>query len=278
MTEEFKGRRHVAPFLQMPVHVLKRIRVAAVTLLLCLSSAAAALDIPPPPAQWVTDRAGVLSAAEVDQLNAKLRAFEQRSGAQFIFYILPSLEGEALEDFTVRTAQKWGVGQKKYDNGLIVFVFTQDRKVRVEVGYGLEGTITDAISSRVIRQAIVPAFQRGRYAEGLNAAADFLIARIEKNEAPVPVSGGSQQRPAAQPGVLDLLFFLFIAGFFLFFVFPLLRRGGCGGCGCLPFFPMPGGVTFGGGRWGGGGFSGGGFGGFSGGGGSFGGGGASGSW
>src|SRR5207248_9377413 len=119
-------------------------------------------------------------------INEKLAAFEQRSGAQFIIYTFPTLDNEALEDFTIRCAEKWKVGNKKYDNGLILFVFVKERKIRIEVGYGLEPTVTDAFSSRVIREDIAPHFQKGDYAGGLNAAADALIAQIEHKEAPVP--------------------------------------------------------------------------------------------
>jgi hypothetical protein len=117
-----------------------------------------ALEVPPPPTQWATDRAGLLSPTELDLLNAKLRDFEQASGAQFFIYVFPSLEGEPVEDFTIRCAEAWKVGQKKYDNGLILFVFAREKIIRVEVGYGLEGAVTDAISSRAIREYIAPHF------------------------------------------------------------------------------------------------------------------------
>ena len=249
--------------------------------LLVLAGAALALEVPPAPTQWVTDRAGILDAGSAEALNAKLRSFEERTGTQFIIYVLPSLEGDSLEDFSIRAAEAWRVGQAKYDNGLILFVFSQDRKVRVEVGYGLEGTVTDAISSRVIRQDLVPAFQAGNYAGGLGAATDRLIAFIEKGEEPHPVARGTGGAPG---GGLPFWVFLLIPIFVIFVLGPMSARSGCAGPACwLPF--LMGGTTFGGGHhrggWGGGGgFSGGGggFGGFSGGGGGFGGGGASGSW
>jgi uncharacterized protein len=249
-------------------------RTAAAFLLLAL--AALALEVPPPPSQWVTDRAGILDAASTGALNAKLRSFEERTGTQFIIYILPSLEGDSLEDFSIRAADRWRVGQKKFDNGLILFVFSQDRKMRIEVGYGLEGTVTDAISSRVIRQDLVPAFQAGDYAGGLDAASDRLIAFIEKGEVPHPVGAGGGEGVS-----LPFWVFLLIPFFIIFVLGPLSSRAGCAGPACwLPF--LLGGTTLGGGGhrggFGGGGFGGGGFGGFSGGGGGFGGGGASGSW
>ena len=255
------------------------LHLSSLILSLSLAASVIALEIPPPPTQWVTDRAGLLSPTDADLLNAKLRDFEQSSGAQFIVYTFPSLEGESVEDFTIRAVERWKVGQKKYDNGLVLFVFAREKIVRVEVGYGLEGTVTDAVSARAIREQLAPHFQRNDYAAGLNAAADFLIATIRKGEAPVPplqprgTGGGAQPVEEDIPAWMILAIVIFV----FFVILPMMRRrgGGCGGC-IFPFFFPGGGITFGGGGFGGGGFGGGG--GFSGGGGSFGGGGATGSW
>lgn len=265
----------------------QKLRVLFLLFIFCaLPSAIRALDPPPAPAQWVTDAADVLSVTDESILNQKLREFEQSTGAQFIIYILPSLQGDPVEDFTIRAVGKWKVGQKKYDNGLVLFVFIAEKKVRVEVGYGLEGTVTDAFSSRVIREQIAPHFQRGDYAAGLNAGADALMTQIRKGEAPVeplqPQGAPQGQRQGGEDiSIVTLLFILFIVFFVIAPMFSRRRRGrgGCGGC-IFPwfFFPGGGGVTFGGGGFGGGGGWGGGGGGFSGGGGSFGGGGASGDW
>jgi uncharacterized protein len=264
--------------------------VAALALFLSLAaSAVLALDVPPPPTQWYTDAAGLLDSSQAAALNEKLRAFEQQNGAQVIIYVFPSLDSEALEDFTIRCAEKWKVGNKKYDNGLILFVFVKERKLRVEVGYGLEGTITDAFSSDVIRNYIAPHFKQNDYAGGLNAAADAIIAKISGGEAPVPpTSPGATGRPAgafsgsggglpcSAPLILIVIIFLLVVVPAM--LMPNRRRQGCGGC-ILPFFLWPsGGSTFGGGGFGGFSGGGGGFGGFSGGGGGFGGGGASGGW
>jgi uncharacterized protein len=253
-----------------------RARVA-VCLLLLAAAAAFALEIPPAPSKYVTDQAASLSEPDAHSLNEKLAAFEQRSGAQFIIYIFPTLDDEALEDFTIRCAEKWKVGQKKYDNGLILFVFMKERKIRIEVGYGLESTVTDAFSSRVIRDYIAPRFRVGDYAGGLNAAADALIAQIEHKEAPVPpVTRPRTDVGAAGCGgsVFALIFVIFV----IIFIASLFTRSrpGCGGC-FWPMFFLGGGSgrSYGGGGWGGGG---GGWSGFGGGGGSFGGGGASGGW
>jgi uncharacterized protein len=222
----------------------------------------------------------MVTPEQAAQLEQKLKQFEQTSGAQFIIYILPSLEGDALEDFTIRAARQWAVGQKKYNNGLVLFVFAQDRKARIEVGYGLEGSVTDAFSSRVIRDVIAPRFQANDYFGGLNAAADAVIAKITKGEEPV----APMQRPgggAGQSSEINPIFVILLVFFIFFVLVPILtrrRRSGCGGCLPLFFLPGGGGTTFGGGGFSGGGFGGGGGGGFSGGGGSFGGGGASGGW
>jgi uncharacterized protein len=255
-----------------------------VAILVALAISAQALDVPPPPTTYVTDKANILSESDAHALNEKLAAFEQRQGAQFIVYIFPTLDGEALEDFTIRCAEKWKVGNKKYDNGLILFVFVQEHKIRIEVGYGLEPTVTDAFSSDVIRNYIAPHFRNNDYAGGLNAAADAIIAKVSGTEAPVapvnrPTRSGGSPIGAAAGGIscFGILFAIFV----IIMIASLITRSrpGCGGC----FWPMfflggGGGRTFGGGGWSGGGGGGGGWGGFSGGGGSFGGGGASGGW
>jgi uncharacterized protein len=257
--------------------------------LLALAGSAFALDIPPTPRQWFTDTAGVVTPDQAAQLNEKLRNFEQQSGAQFIIYIFPSLDGEAMEDFTIRAAEKWKVGNKKYDNGLILFLFIKERRMRFEVAYGLEPTVTDAYTTQVRNEILAPHFKSNDYYGGLNAAVDAVRARVLKQEPAVPPVSGSGARPALPQGRgganVSPFFILMILFVFFFFLLPMLRRGGRrrgGGCiGCLPlFFPFGGGgfggggITFGGGGggWGGGG------GGFSAGGGSFGGGGSSGGW
>ena len=243
---------------------------------LLVAVGAAALEIPPPPDQWVTDRANVIDEATERRLNDTLREFESRTGAQFIIYTLPSLEGHPIEDWTIRTVDKWKVGQAEYDNGLVLFLFPDDRLARVEVGYGLEGTVTDALSSRILRDVGARYFAEGEYGAGLAEAANRLMAQIESTEEPVPAAGRSGRGGAGSLGCIDVVFPLIFFFIILMIMSRLSRRGGLGGLGgCLPilFLPHGGGRTFGGG-----GFSGGGFGGFSGGGGGFGGGGATGSW
>lgn len=260
---------------------MRNMRIQLILLLALVAMPSMALEVPPAPDQWVTDRANVIDPATEAQLNQALREFEQRTGAQFIIYTLPSLEGDPIEDWTIRAVEKWKVGQAKYDNGLVLFLFPSDRLARIEVGYGLEGTITDALSSRTLRDVGQKYFANGEYGAGLTEAANRLMAQIESTEAPVPAAQQGRA-PSGSLGCIDILF-PFI---FFFIILTILSRfsrkggmgggGGAGGC-LLPllFLPHGGGRTFGGGGFGGGG---GGFGGFSGGGGGFGGGGATGSW
>jgi len=254
---------------------MRTIKLRVLLAIFAFTISAYALEVPPAPTRWMTDVAGVLSADEVRQLDQKLEAFEKRHGTQFLIYVARSLENDSLERFSIEAATKWKAGSSKYDNGLVLFVFIDGRKIRNEVGYGLEGTVTDAVSATMIRDVLAPPFQRGAYFEGLNAAADFLISTIEKGEAPVPLAqqGGGAQAKLRASDILFLLFFLFVLSMV---IKSMSRRGGSGCIGCIPLPFGGGGFTYGGG----GGFGGsGGFGGgFSGGGGGFGGGGASGGW
>ena len=227
----------------------------------------------------MNDYAGVLGADASRQLESRLAAGEGSTGIQMVVALFPSLEGESLEDFGIRLAEKWRVGDKKLDNGVILLVFVRDRKVRMEVGYGLEPELPDAAASQIIRERIAPAFREQRYAAGLLAAADAVYARVPSRGAP---PAPPQRTFGVSPRTLGLLALFGIIAVYL------LREGmGAGrgngytaggrrgwtsrGSGFPPIF-------WGGGGWGGGSSSGGGGGGFSAGGGSFGGGGASGDW
>src|SRR5436190_22744857 len=124
--------------------------------------AGAAETIPPPPPKYFNDFAGVTRPATQQSLNAQLEQFEKESSCQIVVAVFPKLpEGAALEDFTHRTATAWRVGRKGLDNGAALFVFVQDRAMRIEVGYGLEGKIPDAIAKRITSEQIKPHFQRG---------------------------------------------------------------------------------------------------------------------
>jgi len=256
-----------------------------IALLVALATRAFALDVPPQPTNWFTDAAGVVDAGAAAALNSKLESFEKQSGVRFMVYVFPTLGDEEPAAYTIRCAEQWKIWRAKEDKGLIVAVFVQEHKIRIETSYAVEDTITDAFSSDVIRNTIAPHFRSNDYAGGLNAGIDALGSKLGVKgiavEQPRP-----QPRPAAdRTGANSDSFGCFIAIviIFVFFILPILtRRRGGGGC----FWPLlflggGNGITFGGGG-GGGGFGGGGGGGFGGGGfgggGSFGGGGATGGW
>jgi uncharacterized protein len=185
------------------------------------------------------------------------------------------LAGDALESFSIRVVEAWKLGQKGKDSGLLLLVVKDAHKLRIEVGYGLEGSVTDAFSAGVIRNVLVPALRAGQVASGLERAFDLLMKKAAGEDAPVP-EGASDPEPASNGSspLSWLVLLLFLSPILI----PILlssRRGGGGRWGGGGF----GGGGFGGGGFGGGGFGGGGGGGgFSGGGGGFGGGGSSGSW
>jgi uncharacterized protein len=231
--------------------------------------------VPEKPQRYVTDRAGVFGAGQAEALNARLEQFERDTSDQLLVWVDRKIpEGFTLEDFTVRAAQKWGVGQKKIDNGAILFVFTEDRKMRIEVGYGLEGVLPDVTAHRIQEEEILPKFRSNDYAGGIEAGMTAMMAAVkgEYKGSGTTVNERGRRRSNDISSYGTCLFLL------IFFVLPMLfssrrrwRTFGGGG-----WWGGWGGGGFGGGGWGGGGgFSGGGF---SGGGGSFGGGGSSGSW
>src|SRR4029453_7096223 len=126
------------------------------------------------------DRASILRLGQPEELNAKLEQFEKDTSNQILVWIDNKLpEGFTLEDFTVRAGQKWGAGQKQEDNGAILFVFVDDRKVRIEVGYGLEGALPDVTAKRIIDGEIVPRFRSGDYPGGVEAGVNAMMAAIK---------------------------------------------------------------------------------------------------
>jgi len=221
----------------------------------------------------VVDDAHILDAATRSGIDRKLADFETKSGRQIVVATLPSLQGYEIEDYGNRLGRQWGIGQKGSNNGALLIVAPNERRVRIEVGYGLEGTLTDAVSRLIIENGILPRFRVGDFSGGIQRGVDDIIQVLSGDAEDFKRRANAQNRGAAGPQ--DLGQFAWVAimlGLWLFFAFRSLKRGQRGSA--MPWIiPM-------GGRWGGGGFGGGGFGGggFSGGGGSFGGGGASGRW
>lgn len=217
-----------------------------------------ALTVPDHPSGRVHDEAGLLDQYQRMQIEFKLEAFEKETGNQIVVAVFSSLEGESLEDFSIRLAEKWKIGQAGKDNGIILLVFSKDRRVRIEVGYGLEAVVPDALASRIIEKEIKPKFREGYFYNGIDAALDAVIAATKGTYE--PEEGGE---PVPWPGLIILAFLTIVISFFL------IRAGMFGSF----VSALLGGSTFGGSsRSGGSGV------GFGGGGGRFGGGGASGSW
>jgi uncharacterized protein len=260
---------------------------------------------------YVNDYAGMISAQAKATLEQELQAFEQTDSTQIVVLTIPSLEGEVLEEFSIKVAEQWKIGQKGKDNGIIVLVSKQDRKIRVEVGRGLEGQITDLMSGRIIDLVIKPNFKRGDFDSGVISGIHALIDAT-RGEFKADSNGGTHRRN----GSSRLLTFLIFGGIAILVLGSVSRSAGAiGGAVGLPLSILLASISIGiwgfiilavvgavlglilpalfsaggrgrgwpGGYYGGGGFgggSGGGFGGggFGGGGGGFGGGGSSGDW
>jgi uncharacterized protein len=236
---------------------------------------AGAFEIPSKPAARVNDYASALDPVSKAAIEQKLAEFERESSNQVVVVVVPSLDGQAIEDVAVRVVETWGLGQKDKNNGVLLLVSMADRRARIEVGYGLEDRLTDALSRRILEDRLFPAFRRGDKAGGVAATCDGIIAATRGAYV------GPKRKRAKGPLLLSVLVPLAIL--IIFVLIGLQGGSGMTGRGRRrtyrsgPVF-WGGGGGFGGGRGGGFGGGGGGFGGFSGGGGMSGGGGASGSW
>lgn len=252
-----------------------RLAAALLTLIAFLVAPAGAADEPafPPLTGRVVDQASVIGATAAERLDALLAAHERKTGQQVVVATVKSLGGNTIEDYGYQLGRHWGIGQKDKDNGVILLVAPNDRKVRIEIGYGLEGDLTDADSSFIIQRLILPHFRSGDIQGGVVAGTEGILRALGDDLSGAPAPQRAEPEPQGS-GVGSIIFVILM---FLFFVWAFRRQRGGAGSFIWPYLIMS---SFGGrgGSWGsGGGFSGGG-GGFSGGGGSFGGGGASGSW
>lgn len=263
---------------------------------------AAVAEVPVPPLeQRVTDLTATLTAEQQRAIEARLAAFEQRKGSQVALLIVPSTQPEDIAQFGIRVAEQWKLGRKGIDDGVLLLVAKQDRALRIEVGYGLEGALNDATTKRIIEEFILPAFKQGDFAGGIDAGIDRILRVIEGEPLPAPARGAGQQAGTSElEQALPLLAFgaLFLGGLLRAVLGSFVGGLVAGGLAAALVWLLGAGLLFalvaglivfiltligagtaatGGG--GGGSYSGGGFGGgFSGGGGGFGGGGASGRW
>lgn len=226
-----------------------------------LLALAAAAPVPPSPARWVEDDASFLSPAARGALDAKLESYERATGHQVVVWIGRTLGGAPLDDWAVRTFAAWKVGRKGLDDGVAVFILADDRAIDIEVGYGLEDKVPDAIASRIIRETMAPRIRSGDRDGAVGAGVDAILAAIE-GRAWTDTGAGVQPRPSG-PSTLELILGALIAlGALIFFVTHprmamfllwtiVARGGGFGGHG------GGGGFGGGGGRSGGGGARGG---------------------
>jgi uncharacterized protein len=286
--------RRTIVFLMMVMALFEVLAVAAL----------AEISVPPLRGR-VNDYGGMLSAATARQLETDLTALEQSDSTQIVVLTVDSLDGEPIESFSIRVAEAWKIGQADTDNGAMLVVSKKDRKLRIEVGYGLEGRLTDLVAGQIIRNVVVPEFKQGDFDQGISHGVSAMIAAV-RGEYQAPPSRASSS-DGGDPVVFGILAFIFLVsqlgranravgtaagGIMLPVIGALFFNGGLGLL--LLLFPLglaaglvlsvlgaalgshlPAGHGY---RSGGGFSSGGGFGGFSGGGGGFGGGGASGGW
>jgi uncharacterized protein len=287
-------------------------------LLLCLAQAALADVAVPPLKGRVVDLTNTLSSDTIDMLNQRIKSFEQRKGSQIAVLIVPTTEPESIEQYSIRAAEAWKIGRKKIDDGALLVIAKNDHKLRIEVGYGLEGALTDITSRRIIDEVIAPRFKTGDFAGGISDGLTRMIAVIDGEPLPAPKPEASHElnvdwNTLSSFGLFFVVGAMFIGSFLRAMLGPLLGSAVAGGAAGVIAWAVVGSVVVGlgigvfaflvalilgngtgsigpsrggyGGPYSGGGWSGGGGGGgwggssdSGGGGGSFGGGGASGSW
>ncbi len=155
-----------------------RRRLTAVAVATALFVCCAGLAVPERPAARVNDSGGMISAAVAEELERQLERYERTTGNQVVIATFPSLAGDSLERFSIKLAEQWKIGQRGRDNGVILLAFRDDRKLRIEVGYGLEATLTDACSSSIIRNDITPRFKAGDYDGGFRAGVTAILAAL----------------------------------------------------------------------------------------------------
>ena len=161
-------------------------RASLLALVLFWACSALALVAVPPLTGRVVDQTGTLSAGDIASLTQKLKDLETRKGSQIAVLIVPTTEGEAIEQFSLRVAEAWKIGRKKIDDGALLVIAKNDRRLRIEVGYGLEGALTDATTKRIIDEDITPKFKSGDFAGGVGAGVNRMIGVVNGEKLPEP--------------------------------------------------------------------------------------------
>ncbi|MFA5825416.1 MAG: YgcG family protein [Gallionellaceae bacterium] len=194
-------------------------RIFLLALLLC-GTAQAEVDVPPLK-QRVTDLTSTLNAAQTQALDARLAAFESGKGAQIVVLMLPTTQPEAIEQFGIRVADAWKLGRKGVDDGVLLLIAKDDRKLRIEVGYGLEGALNDATAKRIVAEIITPYFKRGEFYSGIDAGVTAIIKVVEGEELPAPMQPSTTRSSGSDMSSLQTLF---AAGIFIFMLGNLILR------------------------------------------------------
>jgi uncharacterized protein len=161
-------------------------RASILALLLCWACSALALVAVPPLSGRVVDQTGTLTAGDIASLTQTLRDLETRKGSQVAVLIVPTTDGEAIEQYSLRVAEAWKIGRKKIDDGALLVIAKNDRRLRIEVGYGLEGALTDATTKRIIDEDITPKFKTGDFAGGVSAGTERMVRVINGEKLPEP--------------------------------------------------------------------------------------------
>ena len=193
--------------------MIRRVLFVLVCLIFSSASTAHAYSSLGKPASFVTDYTSTLSPNQKQALESKLSQFEQSSSNEISVVIIPSLQGDTIENFSVELFKEWGVGKKGIDNGVLVLISLQDHQMRIEVGYGLEGILTDAQSAKIIDGIMKPAFQDSHYYQGIDTATDSIISLLNGN---TPANTSQPKEGFQYTGAWILLFF--IPFLFLFFI------------------------------------------------------------
>jgi uncharacterized protein len=185
-------------------------RASLLALLVCWAFAALADVAVPPLSGRVVDQTGTLSASDISSLAQAMKDFETRKGSQVAVLIVPTTAPETIEQYSIRVAEAWKIGRKKIDDGVLLVVAKNNHKLRIEVGYGLEGALTDVTSKRIIDEIIVPKFQSGDFAGGISAGVNWIFAVIDGEKLPAPQSPQWQHAPQSPQqsqdrGHIDLL-------------------------------------------------------------------------
>jgi len=256
-------------------HPFALLRRCALALAFLCATAAPALAAPTFPSLTgrVVDDAHMLSDGTKAQLTQKLEDLENRTSRQLVVVTLPALQGYEIEDYGYQLGRAWGIGQKKLNNGVLFIIAPDERKVRIEVGYGLEPILTDALSSVILQEKVLPRFRDGDMEAGVVAGTNAIVEQLLLDAPAAKARVAAAEKQVSQPQFNPVIL-IFIA-FIIFSIFGRIFGRRRSGLGALPWIILGSGMGRGGWGSGGGGFGGGGFGG---GGGSFGGGGSSGSW